>query len=193
MAFHGFPVWAYWLWKKCYSQFSGSFSRRSELCWIFWHRVYYFPLHYFGKPFWNGSFVDFRKILVWVDLSINELFWFRNWIRTSRVFSHKQHFKIAWTGLLFRWQRKDVHKCKKRLRYFGLLYIIYQSYTTKVPIVIAGNWHFNYIDRGQVSGRVLTFPYTNFVHSDMKDPRILQKMMTEIGAIIHRCLMLYRK
>ena len=75
----------------------------------------------------------------------------------------------------------------------ALLYVVDYSYTTKVPIVIAGNWHFNYIDRGQVSGRVLTFPYTNFVHSDMKDPRILQKMMTEIGAIIHRCLMLYRK
>ena len=121
MAFHGFSVWANWLWKKCYTQSSGGFSRRSELCWIFWHRVYCFSLHYFAQFLLKVSSVDFRKILVWVDLSINELFWFRNWIRTSRVFSHKQHFKIAWTGLLSRWQRKDVRKCNKHSRYFGFI------------------------------------------------------------------------
>ncbi len=61
----------------------------------------------------------------------------------------------------------------------------------RVPMVFAGNWHFNYLDRGQVSRRILTFTYENYVPDEMKDTTIQKHMRLEIGCILRRCLELF--
>ncbi len=61
----------------------------------------------------------------------------------------------------------------------------------RVPMLFGGNWHFNYLDRGQVARRILTFSYENFVTQDMKDTQIQKKLRLESPSIIRRCLELY--
>lgn len=62
----------------------------------------------------------------------------------------------------------------------------------KAPLLFAGNWHMNYIDKGQMSRRVLTVNFEKNVYSP--DPSLKDKILaSELPAFVYKSLRLYSK
>ena len=62
----------------------------------------------------------------------------------------------------------------------------------KVPMIWAGNWFPDYLDKGQVSRRLLTANFEKIVHKP--DPSLKKRILeNELPAFIYKCLSLYKK
>jgi phage/plasmid-associated DNA primase len=62
----------------------------------------------------------------------------------------------------------------------------------KVPMIWAGNWYPSYVDKGQISRRLLVANYERNVYNP--DPTLKTKIINEeLPAFIYKCLSLYHK
>lgn len=60
-----------------------------------------------------------------------------------------------------------------------------------VPQIFGGNWHLNYIDKGQVSRRVVEFVFEKVIVE--KDTQLEEKILQELPQIMYRCLSAYKR
>jgi hypothetical protein len=61
----------------------------------------------------------------------------------------------------------------------------------KTPLLFAGNWFPNYIDKGQISRRIVTANFEKPV--EKKDVAIETSILNERPAIIYKCLLKYKE
>jgi phage/plasmid-associated DNA primase len=61
-----------------------------------------------------------------------------------------------------------------------------------VPFIWAGNWHCNYVDKGQISRRMLIVEFKKNVINP--DPSLKSRIVSsELPAFIYKCLLYYKK
>jgi phage/plasmid-associated DNA primase len=62
----------------------------------------------------------------------------------------------------------------------------------KVPMLWAGNWFPDYLDKGQISRRLLTANFEKIVNNP--DPSLKKRIIeTELPALMYKCLLFYKK
>lgn len=64
----------------------------------------------------------------------------------------------------------------------------------KVPLLFAGNYNPDYVDKGQISRRIMTLNFKNIVRESERDTSLLSRILsTELDALAYKCTLAYKQ